>query len=196
LDHRITRQRIGAMAKGKHFLNLFAYTGSATVYAAGGGAASTTTVDMSNTYIDWAKRNMSINHFAGRQHEFIQTDVLQWLDTAGARSKSGLQPSAFNLQPAKYDLIFVDPPTFSRSKRMVDTFDVQRDHAQLLRLVARSLAPSGSIFFSNNFMRFKLDREALDEFSIADISRETVPRDFERNPKIHQCFVLTKKIAT
>jgi len=133
------------MASGKHFLNLFAYTGGATVYAAGGGAATTTTVDMSNTYIDWAKRNMSINHFAGPQHQFIQADVLQWLGAGGSPSKSDLQPSAFNLQPTKYDLIFVDPPTFSRSKRMADTFDVQRDHAQLLRLVSRLLGPDGLV---------------------------------------------------
>ena len=180
LDHRLTRKRIEEMAKGKRFLNLFAYTGSASVYAAGGGALSTTTVDMSNTYVDWAKRNMSINNLAGPEHGFVREDVLKWLAITASEGKK------------QYDLIFVDPPTFSRSKRMEDNFEVQRDHVKLLKLVAQALAPGGAIVFSNNFTKFKLDRGALSEFTIEDISRATLPKDFERNPKIHCCYVLTR----
>jgi 23S rRNA (guanine2445-N2)-methyltransferase / 23S rRNA (guanine2069-N7)-methyltransferase len=183
LDHRLTRRRVGELAKGRRFLNLFAYTGSATVYAAGSGATSTTTIDMSNTYIDWAKRNMAINHFAGPQHEFIQADCLKWLSDHAAKRER------------QFDFIFVDPPTFSRSKRMEDTFEVQRDHVKLLNLVAQLLAPGGAILFSNNYTKFKLDREALKEFHLDDISRATLPKDFERNPKIHSCFLLKKKDA-
>lgn len=180
LDHRLTRKRLGEMARGKRFLNLFAYTGSASVYAAGGGASSTTTVDMSNTYIDWAKRNMSINNLAGPEHGFVREDVLKWLAATSTEGKK------------QYDLIFVDPPTFSRSKRMEDTFEVQRDHVKLLKLVAQLLAPGGAMVFSNNFTKFKLDRAALSEFDIEDISKATLPKDFERNPKIHCCFVLKR----
>jgi 23S rRNA (guanine2445-N2)-methyltransferase / 23S rRNA (guanine2069-N7)-methyltransferase len=193
LDHRLTRQRIGAMATGKRFLNLFAYTGSASVYAAGGGAVASTTVDMSNTYLDWAKRNMFINKLAGPEHGFVREDVLKWLNDQIAKpSASDLQSPASSPQPKRFDLIFVDPPTFSRSKRMEDTFEVQRDHVKLLKLVGQLLVPGGAIVFSNNFTKFKLDREALGEFSIEDISKATLPKDFERNPKIHCCFVLTR----
>jgi 23S rRNA (guanine2445-N2)-methyltransferase / 23S rRNA (guanine2069-N7)-methyltransferase len=196
LDHRLTRQRIGALAQGKRFLNLFAYTGSATVHAAGGGASATTTVDMSNTYVDWAERNMAINHFAGPQHEFIQADVLKWLtESAAPSSYSGQKPVASGQSSKSYDLIFVDPPTFSRSKRMEDTFEVQRDHAKLLKMVAQLLAPGGAILFSNNYTRFKLDRDQLADFAIEDITRSTLPKDFERNQKIHSCFVLTRRPA-
>jgi 23S rRNA (guanine2445-N2)-methyltransferase / 23S rRNA (guanine2069-N7)-methyltransferase len=187
LDHRLTRKRIGEMAKGKRFLNLFAYTGSATVYAAGGGASATTTIDMSNTYLDWATRNMSVNNFTGPEHEYVREDVIKWLTEQAARI-SNRTPQA--LKP--YDLIFVDPPTFSRSKRMEDNFEVQGDHVKLLLLVGQLLAPGGSIVFSNNYTRFKLDAYGLKEFKIDDITRATIPKDFERNQKIHQCFVLTR----
>lgn len=180
LDHRLTRKKLGALAKGKRFLNLFAYTGSGTVYAAGGGAKSTTTVDMSNTYIDWAKRNMAINHFEGPEHAFISADCIKWLTEQVAIKKK------------PYDIIFVDPPTFSRSKRMEDTFEVQRDHVKLLQLVGKLLAPGGTIVFSNNFTKFKLDRDGLAEFKIEDITEATIPKDFERNRKIHCCFLLSK----
>jgi len=190
LDHRLTRKRIGEMAKGKRFLNLFAYTGSATVHAAGGGAISTTTVDMSNTYLDWAKRNMSINNLMGPEHEFVREDVLKWLSEQSERISN---PAPQAPSPKPYDLIFVDPPTFSRSKRMEDNFEVQGDHVKLLQLVGRLLAPGGAIVFSNNYTRFKLDAFGLKEFQIEDITRATIPKDFERNSKIHTCFVLTKK---
>ncbi|MDY6948730.1 MAG: bifunctional 23S rRNA (guanine(2069)-N(7))-methyltransferase RlmK/23S rRNA (guanine(2445)-N(2))-methyltransferase RlmL, partial [Pseudomonadota bacterium] len=177
LDHRLTRQRIGEMARDKRFLNLFAYTGTATVYAAGGGAASSTTVDMSRTYLDWAKRNLALNDLAGPQHGFVQEDCLAWL-----------QEQREN--PRRWDLMFIDPPTHSRSKRMEQDFDVQRDHVELLTLAAQLLAPGGTIVFSNNYTRFRLDRDGLAAFDIEDIGRKTLPRDFERNPKIHACYVL------
>lgn len=182
LDHRPTRQMIGRMAAGKRFLNLFAYTGTATVYAAGGGAASSTTVDMSRTYTDWAKRNLALNDLATPQHGFVQADCLSWL----AQQQDSER---------RYDLIFVDPPTHSRSKRMTEDFDVQRDHVKLLQMAGRLLAPQGCIVFSNNYTRFKLDHAALQEFAIDDISRQTIPRDFQRNPKIHVCYVMRKRDA-
>ncbi|MGH8175509.1 MAG: bifunctional 23S rRNA (guanine(2069)-N(7))-methyltransferase RlmK/23S rRNA (guanine(2445)-N(2))-methyltransferase RlmL [Steroidobacter sp.] len=177
LDHRLTRRYVGELARGRRFLNLFAYTGTATVYAVGGGAVSSSTVDMSRTYIEWARRNLALNNLAGPQHEFIQADCMAWLTEARD-------------QEHRWDLMFIDPPTHSRSKRMSEDFDVQRDHAQLLILAAVLLAPAGVIVFSNNYTRFKLDTAALSEFEIEDITRRTLPHDFQRNPKIHSCFVL------
>ncbi len=179
LDHRLTRQMLGEMAKHKNFLNLFGYTGSATVHAALGGARSTTTVDMSWTYLDWAQRNMELNGQRGKQHEFIQADVLQWLKEK---------------RPERYDLIFLDPPTFSRSKRMEDTLDIQRDHVELIKDACALLAPGGTLVFSTNLRKFKLDRDALADFKIEDITRRTLPPDFERNPRIHQCFRITRGV--
>ena len=179
LDHRITRQKIAAAAKGKRFLNLFAYTGSATVYAAAGGAISSTTVDMSNTYLEWSERNLKLNNLYAPQHELIKADCLQWL-VREAES-----------QQRQYDLIFVDPPTFSRSKGMEVDFEIQGDHVRLLQLCGALLTPGGMIIFSNNFTRFKLDQAALSGFRVEDWSRITLPKDFERNPKIHCCFAIT-----
>jgi 23S rRNA (guanine2445-N2)-methyltransferase / 23S rRNA (guanine2069-N7)-methyltransferase len=175
LDHRPTRFMLGEMAKGKRFLNLFAYTGTATVHAALGGALSTTTVDMSRTYLDWAQRNLELNGLRGSRHELVQADVLQWLN---------------DKIPERFDLIFLDPPTFSRSKRMEDTLDVQRDHVALIKTAARLLDRAGVLIFSTNLRKFVLDREALASFTIRDITRATIPKDFERNPRIHQCFRL------
>lgn len=176
LDHRPIRQMIAEQAKGKDFLNLFAYTGTASVYAAKGGARSTTTVDMSNTYIDWARRNLKNNGYAGHQHQLIQADCLQWLAEQPRRQS--------------YDLIFLDPPSFSTSKRMAQTFDVQRDHVQLIRQCLLRLRDKGMLIFSNNLRSFELDLAALSDVSIRDITRQTIPKDFERNPRIHQCFVI------
>jgi 23S rRNA (guanine2445-N2)-methyltransferase / 23S rRNA (guanine2069-N7)-methyltransferase len=180
LDHRLTRRRIGELAQGRRFLNLFAYTGTATVYAAGGGAASSTTVDMSRTYIEWAKRNLALNDLAEPQHGFVQADCLTWL--AEQRDK-----------PRRWDLMFIDPPTHSRSKRMSEDFDVQRDHVRLLTLASALLAPDGVIVFSTNYTRFRLDAGALTEFEIEDLTRSTLPHDFQRNPRIHSCFVLRRR---
>jgi 23S rRNA (guanine2445-N2)-methyltransferase / 23S rRNA (guanine2069-N7)-methyltransferase len=178
LDHRATRAMLGELAKGKRFLNLFGYTGTATVHAGLGGAASTTTVDMSYTYLDWAQRNFELNGMKGKNHELVQADVLVWLKQNHAR---------------RYGLIFLDPPTFSRSKRMEDTFDVQRDHVALIVDAAALLDPDGILVFSTNLRRFKIDREALSPLTVEDITRKTIPQDFERDPKIHQCFRITRK---
>ena len=176
LDHRPIRQMIQQQAKDKRFLNLFAYTGSATVHAAVGGAQSTTTVDMSNTYINWARKNMALNHTVG-EHEFIQADCLEWLENEAKQPYS-----------RQYDLIFLDPPTFSNSKRMDDVFDIQNDHVRLINNAVALLAPGGVLYFSTNFRRFKLDQSALSELIIEDISAATIPEDFARNPKIHYCW--------
>ena len=175
LDHRITRQRLGELAKGRRFLNLFGYTGTATVYAALGGAVSATTVDLSATYLDWARRNLELNGLQNPWRRFIQADCREWLTEARER----------------YDLIFFDPPTFSNSQRMDGSFDVQRDHGELLRQALRLLAPGGTLIFSTNSRRFRLDRDALAEWRIEDWSRLTLPPDFARNPKIHQCWKIT-----
>jgi 23S rRNA (guanine2445-N2)-methyltransferase / 23S rRNA (guanine2069-N7)-methyltransferase len=177
LDHRMTRELIRARAEGKSFLNLFAYTGTATVYAARGGAASTTTVDMSRTYLDWAGRNLELNGIRGDRHVLVQADCLEWLDDA-IRTHW------------RYDLIFLDPPTFSTSKRMKGTLDVQRDHAELIRQCMSLLTPGGLLVFSTNHRKFKLDSEALKGFSVEDITRKTIPKDFERNPRIHYCWLI------
>jgi 23S rRNA (guanine2445-N2)-methyltransferase / 23S rRNA (guanine2069-N7)-methyltransferase len=183
LDHRITRKRVGELAAGRSFLNLFAYTGTATVYAAGAGATSSTTVDMSRTYLDWARRNLALNGLAGPQHEFVQADCLAWLEEQGAAPNR------------RYGLIFVDPPTLSRSKRMEREFDVQRDHAELLRMTARLLEPGGVIVFSNNFQKFRLDPAVAQAFDVQDLTRATLPEDFARNPRIHVCFVLKPRLS-
>jgi 23S rRNA (guanine2445-N2)-methyltransferase / 23S rRNA (guanine2069-N7)-methyltransferase len=184
LDHRITRMRLGEWAQGKRFLNLFAYTGAATVHAAGGGAIASTTVDMSRTYLDWALRNLDLNGLRGPAHEFIQADCLAWLETQSQQ-----------VRPPAYDLIFIDPPTHSRSKRMQREFDVQMDHGWLLLTAAKLLAPGGTLVFSNNFQKFKLDGATLEHFEVDDITRATIPEDFARNPKIHVCYVLRPKVA-
>lgn len=180
LDHRLTRLKIAEMAKGQSFLNLFAYTGAATVHAAQGGASETTTVDMSKTYLGWARKNMALNGLGGRQHDYIHANVLEWLDQAGSGSK-------------RYDVIFLDPPSFSTSKRMEGTFDVQRDHVELLRKTVRLLSDKGVLIFSNNLRKFRMETDSMPELVIEDISRATIPPDFERNPKIHNCHLIRRK---
>ena len=177
LDHRITRDRIGQLAAGKRFLNLFGYTGTATVHAARGGAESTTTVDLSATYLSWARMNLALNGYGGPAHLTIQEDCLRWLESPGGQ----------------YDLIFVDPPTFSNTKKENRVFDVQRDHARLLDLAMRHLAPGGLLIFSTNFRKFVLDETLGNRHAIRDISRATIPLDFERHSRIHQCWELTHK---
>ena len=179
LDHRLTRKMLGEMAQGKDFLNLFAYTGSATVHAALGKAKSTTTVDMSNTYLNWAEQNLLLNDIEGKQHKLIQADCLQWLEKCDHQ----------------FDLIFVDPPTFSNSKRMEDSWDVQRDHIKLMTNLKRILRPNGTIVFSNNKRGFKMDFAKLEELGLiaVEISHKTLPLDFERNKQIHNCWLVTLK---
>ena len=179
LDHRLTRKMLGEMAQGKDFLNLFAYTGSATVHAALGKAKSTTTVDMSNTYLNWAEQNLLLNDIEGKQHKLIQANCLQWLEKCDRQ----------------FDLIFVDPPTFSNSKRMEDSWDVQRDHIKLMKNLKRILRPNGTIVFSNNKRGFKMDFAKLEELGLSavEISHKTLPLDFERNKQIHNCWLVTLK---
>lgn len=180
LDHRPIRYLIQQQAKGKRFLNLFAYTGSATVHAAVGGAASSVTVDMSNTYLDWAKRNFDLNGIRG-DHKLLRANCLQWLAEQAALK-----------QKPQFELIFLDPPTFSNSKKMDEAFDVQTDHQQLIRNASALLAPDGVLYFSTNFRRFKLDREALADLTIEDISASTIPEDFARDQKIHYCWRISR----
>ena len=173
LDHRPVRARLREAARGTRFLNLFCYTATASVYAASGGARTTTSIDLSATYLDWAAKNLALNGFSGTSHQLIQADCLQWL-----AHDSG-----------EYDLIFVDPPTFSNSKRAAD-FDVQKEHARLLALCSERLAFGGTIVFSNNYRRFKLDAEIAEQFDVRDISAASIPFDFTRNSRIHQCYEL------
>ncbi|MGA8277395.1 MAG: bifunctional 23S rRNA (guanine(2069)-N(7))-methyltransferase RlmK/23S rRNA (guanine(2445)-N(2))-methyltransferase RlmL [Rhodanobacteraceae bacterium] len=179
LDHRPTRARLRARARGARFLNLFCYTASATVLAAAGSASTTLGVDLSPTYLDWAARNLALNGFTGPAHRLIQADVLQWLAHDNG----------------EYDLIFVDPPTFSNSKR-ADDFEVQRDHVALLRLCGARLAAGGTIVFSVNNRRFRIDRDALTDFFVEDVTAASIPFDFSRNPRIHQCHELQRCAPT
>jgi 23S rRNA (guanine2445-N2)-methyltransferase / 23S rRNA (guanine2069-N7)-methyltransferase len=176
LDHRITREMLQHKAKGKNFLNLFCYTGSASVHAAMGGAESTTSVDMSATYLDWCKRNFELNNIPLTWHRFIQADCLEWLKQEASR----------------YDLIFVDPPTFSNSKRMDGHFDVQQHYVDLLTDCIRLLADSGEIIFSTNYKQFKFDESSFTGVTIRNISSQTIPEDFLRNRNIHQCWQIRK----
>ena len=173
LDHRITRSKVRDEAGGKRFLNLFGYTGAFSVYAADGGAASTTIVDLSKTYLAWSRRNMSLNGFDGPQHRFARDDAVDFLNT--------------HRREPSYDLAVVDPPTFSNSKKTDAFWEVQRDHAGLLNRLFGLMSPGGVVYFSTNFRRFKLAEEALRAKSIREISRQTVPEDF-RNKRIHRCW--------
>ncbi|WP_408950511.1 bifunctional 23S rRNA (guanine(2069)-N(7))-methyltransferase RlmK/23S rRNA (guanine(2445)-N(2))-methyltransferase RlmL [Lysobacter sp. Hz 25] len=172
LDHRPMRLRIAAEARGRRFLNLFGYTGAATVQAAVGGANETTTVDLSATYLQWCADNLRENGMSGAQHRLVQADALAWLEADRSR----------------FDLIFCDPPTFSNSAR-ADDFDIQREHVRLLRAAVARLADNGVLYFSNNFRRFRLDTEAVAQFAqCEEISAETIPVDFARDARIHRCW--------
>jgi len=179
LDHRKTREIIKQLAPGRSFLNLFAYTGSVTVYAAAGGAKTTTTVDMSNTYLDWAQDNLSLNDFVGDKHHFERDDCLVWLDNAVKEKK-------------KYQLIFIDPPTFSNSKKMTTALDINRDYAKLLNNCVELLSDDGVILFSTNAKGFKLDESLLHDCFIKDITSITTSEDFRRKP-LHKCWCLAKQ---
>jgi len=174
LDHRPLRARIAAEARGKRFLNLFCYTGAATVQAAIGGAAQTTSVDLSAIYLQWLADNLAENGIGGSAHRLEQADAMAWLQAERGR----------------YDLVFCDPPTFSNSARAGD-FDIQREHVGLLRAAVARLAPGGVLYFSNNFRRFRLDADAVAAFATCeDISPGTIPTDFARNPRIHRAWRL------
>lgn len=176
LDHRPLRNLIRSESEGKKVLNLFSYTGSISVFAASGGA-SVTTVDLSNTYINWAKENFKLNKLSTREHQFVVSDVFKYLK----ESKE------------KFDIIVIDPPSFSNSKKIDSIFDVQRDHKGLIELAALRLNSEGIIYFSNNFRKFKLDEELTNDFEVKDISFKSIPEDF-RDKKIHQCYKLKTKV--
>jgi 23S rRNA (guanine2445-N2)-methyltransferase / 23S rRNA (guanine2069-N7)-methyltransferase len=182
LDHRLTRSMLRQRAAGLDCLNLFAYTGTASVHMAAGHARSVTTLDLSNNYINWAQRNMQLNGFIGQNYDYQQADALRWVEEHRHDSQ-------------KYGLIFADPPTFSNSARMGRrSFDVQRDHAELVIALTRMLAQDGTVIFSCNLRGFKLDLPTLEKakVGVTDISARTIPQDFERNQRIHHCFLATR----
>ena len=183
LDHRLTRQRVREESSKKKVLNLFAYTGSFSVYAAAGGASEVVTVDLSKTYLNWAERNMQLNNFGvgnslsgDGAYKFVHADVLQYLKT---------------LPPGCFDLIVMDPPTFSNSKRMDDFLDIQIDHVELINDCIHALTPGGILYFSTNSRRFVLDREKIKAGSVKDISKATTPFDFE-GKLLRWCFYIVK----
>ena len=181
LDHRRTRQLILSLAQGRRFLNLFGYTGTATVQAALGGAIATTTVDTSKTYLAWAHRNLVRNGLSESHHQLIQADCLSWLQQAATRF-------AQSPRLGRYDLIFLDPPTFSNSKQTDQTLDIQRDHVSLIQTALKCLTRDGLLIFSTNYQKFKLDIQAFTQLQLENISHSTLPKDFARNPRIHQCW--------
>jgi 23S rRNA (guanine2445-N2)-methyltransferase / 23S rRNA (guanine2069-N7)-methyltransferase len=178
LDHRITRSMVREQSAGKHVLNLFAYTGSFTVYAAAGGAASTTTVDLSANYLDWAQENMRLNGLSGSQHQFVRDDSLEFVEQLGPKDT--------------FDVAVVDPPTFSNSKRLDYDWDVQRDHTLLLNKLIEKMSDGGVIYFSTNSRRFKLNEVEIKGVRIREISKQTVPEDF-RNKRIHRCWRMIRE---
>jgi len=179
LDHRPLREKIFQRVKGQRFLNLFAYTGSATIHAAVGGAASTTTVDLSATYTNWTKMNLTLNGLSTEKHTVFQGDCVTWLQEC----------------KTVFDVIFVDPPTFSNTKKEKRVFDIQRDHFDLIKLAMSRLAGSGVLYFSTNYKRFVLDARLTEFFDIENISKVTIPYDFSRNRKIHMCWEMKKKMV-
>lgn len=176
LDHRPMRMRIQKEAAGKRFLNLFCYTATASVHAAKGGARSTTSVDLSKTYLDWARRNLSLNGYSDK-NRLEQGDVMAWLESSRD----------------EYDLIFIDPPTFSNSKRMEGVFDVQRDQVQLIDLAMARLASGGVLYFSNNFRKFQLEDNLAERYVVEEITQQTIDPDFARNGKIHRAWKITSR---
>ncbi len=185
LDHRPVRRLLGEMAADARFLNLFCYTAAATVQAAlgseaAGGASESVSVDLSNTYLDWARDNFVLNGLDPGRHRLVRDDCLRWLATTGG----------------EFDLIFLDPPTFSNSKKMADTLDIQRDHGRLVRLAMARLAPGGTLVFSNNQRRFALDADLAEQFRVEDISARTFDPDFQRRPDLHHVFLIRHREAT
>jgi 23S rRNA (guanine2445-N2)-methyltransferase / 23S rRNA (guanine2069-N7)-methyltransferase len=178
LDHRPVRAMLGELCQGKSLLNLFCYTASATVQAALAGAKSSLSIDMSNTYLDWAQRNFELNSLSSAKHQVLRADCLKWLEQEGDQS---------------FDVIFLDPPTFSNSKKMESVLDVQRDHPELIRQAVTKLNPGGTLVFSNNFRKFKLDELISRQFSCENITQQTLDNDFERNPRIHNVWIITKR---
>jgi len=179
IDHRKTRDLVASKCEGKHFLNLFCYTGAFSVYAATAGAKRTTSVDLSNTYLSWAKDNFELNSINMENHHFIRDDSLVWLDDAVARD-------------VRFDIIFIDPPTFSNSKKMEKHFDIQKDHLELIEQATKLLEKSGIIFFSNNYSQFKMEYLSNEQFMVREITKQTTSQDFFRKP-LHRCWTIEQK---
>ncbi|MBT3799143.1 MAG: bifunctional 23S rRNA (guanine(2069)-N(7))-methyltransferase RlmK/23S rRNA (guanine(2445)-N(2))-methyltransferase RlmL [Porticoccaceae bacterium] len=177
LDHRPVRALIGDMVKGKSFLNLFCYTAAASVQAAIAGASHSLSIDMSNTYLDWAQRNFDLNSLRSSKHQLLRADCLKWLEIEGEQ----------------YDVIFLDPPTFSNSKKMDSVLDIQRDHGDLIRASMAKLVPGGTLIFSNNFRKFKMDELTERQFDCQNITPQTLDLDFERNPRIHNVWKIKRR---
>jgi 23S rRNA (cytosine1962-C5)-methyltransferase len=178
LDHRNTRALVAQDVRGRRVLNLFCYTGSFTVYAAGGRAIESLSIDLSNTYVDWARRNFELNRLDAGRHVLLRAEVMRWLSEAGASRE-------------RFDLIVLDPPALSRSKAMAGSLDIQRDHAALIALTARLLNASGILYFSTNLQSFKPAADAFAGLDAEEISQRTVPEDF-RNRRIHRCWRAVK----
>jgi 23S rRNA (guanine2445-N2)-methyltransferase / 23S rRNA (guanine2069-N7)-methyltransferase len=181
LDHRATRRMVADLAAGRTLLNLFCYTGAVTVQAALAGATASTSIDLSNTYLEWARRNLELNDLPASAHTLVRADVTTWL------AKAAPDPAG-----PRFGVVFLDPPSFSTSKAMEDTLDVQRDHVRLVRDAMALLEPDGVLVFSTNLRSFKLDEAALEGLRIEDVSAKTIPPDFERNPRIHRCFLVRR----
>lgn len=182
LDHRSVRQKVAELSHGKSLLNLFCYTATATAEAAVAGCKSSLSIDMSKTYLYWATHNFMCNGIDEKRHVLLQENVLEWLD------KEVEKPSQV------YDVIFIDPPSFSTSKRMEGTLDIQRDHVDILEKTLKLLSQNGKLIFSNNLRKFKLERSAFDAmWHIEDITQSTMPQDFKRNPKIHQAWIFSRR---
>ncbi len=184
LDHRPMRKWVSQNAKDKRFLNLFCYTASVTVHAALGGARQSVSVDMSKTYLAWAKDNFELNGIERSKHALVQADCVDWLKA------QSVSPVNHNSQ---FDLIFLDPPSFSNSKRMEGVLDIQRDHVELIECCMRLLSSKGQLVFSNNLRKFRLDEALLDRYQVQNFSKHSLDKDFERRPDIHQCWLFSKK---
>jgi 23S rRNA (guanine2445-N2)-methyltransferase / 23S rRNA (guanine2069-N7)-methyltransferase len=182
LDHRITRRMVAELAAGRSLLNLFCYTGAVTVQAALAGATSSVSVDLSNTYLEWARRNLESNDLSSSEHALVRADATQWLTQAAAADATG----------PRFGVVFLDPPSFSTSKAMEDTLDIQRDHVRLIRDAATLLEPDGVLVFSTNLRSFKLDAPGLVGLRAEDVSAQTIPPDFERSPRIHRCYLIRR----
>lgn len=176
LDHRTTRARVGAQAKGKRFLNLFSYTGAFTVHAGAGGATSTQSVDLSNTYLDWAGQNLALNGLTGKSHALIRADVTEWVKDAGQG-------------PDRYDLVVLDPPSFSASKKMTHSLNIQRDHVKLISNTLKLVAPKGLLYFSTNYRGFKLDAAAFKGPTFEELTPKSLPDDIHQRD-IHRCWLV------
>ena len=184
LDYRPVRKLIKSLSNNARFLNLFAYTGTASVYAAAGGAKSIETLDMSNTYLDWARENMQLNDYENEEYTFLKADCIKWLDKASHDTS----------MVGRYDLILFDPPTFSNSKTMDYPFDVQSDHIHMIEKCIKVLSFDGVIIFSTNYKKFKMDEKIIRKYDVEDVTYKTTDEDFKRKKSGHKCWLIKRKL--